>query len=100
MVSLGWIVLSRQGRDEKHYNVVLKIDNNQQIVTLADGMYRKIANPKKKNVKHIENNAIIIDVLKSKIQEDKMLHESEIARHIREFQEKKTKEMIECPNKM
>lgn len=45
-------------------------------------------------------SGIIKDMLKDRIQRRKMLQNSEIARHIREFQEKNKKEMIKCPNKM
>ncbi|MDD2371775.1 MAG: hypothetical protein PHQ32_07245 [Firmicutes bacterium] len=80
--------------------MVLKIEEDRRFVIVVDGVYRKLANPKKKNIKHIEMSGIIIDVLNIKLQQNKMLQDSEIARHIREFQEKKIKEMIECPNKM
>lgn len=94
------IVNSIKGRDKDHYYMVLKIEEDQRFVLVVDGVYRKLANPKKKNIKHIEMSGIIIDVLNIKLQQNKMLQDSEIARHIREFQEKKIKEMIECPNKM
>ena len=100
MIETGMIVYSAQGRDKGHYYVVLKIEDNQQYIQLVDGVYRKLANPKKKNIKHIEMSGIMIRVLKDKIQQDKQLQDSEIARYIREFQEQKIKEMIECPNKM
>ena len=99
MISPGMIVYSVRGRDKDHYYVVLK-NVDDKFILVVDGVYRKLANPKKKNVKHVEMSGIIIDVLKEKIQQDKILQDSEIARHIREFQEKKIKEMIECPNKI
>ena len=99
LISPGMIVYSVRGRDKDHYYIVLEnLDGN--FISVVDGVYRKLANPKKKNVKHVEMSGIIIDVLKDKIQQGKMLQDSEITRHIREFQEKKIKEMIECPNKI
>ncbi|KAF0091057.1 MAG: hypothetical protein FD141_1615 [Fusobacteria bacterium] len=79
---------------------VLKIEENQRFNHVVEGVYRFLANPIKKNIKHIEISVIIKDVLRDKLQRGKMLQNSEIARHIREFQEKNEKEMIKCPNKM
>lgn len=99
MISPGMIVYSVRGRDKDRYYIVLEnLDDN--FIFVVDGVYRKLANPKKKNVKHVEMSGIIINVLKDKIQQGKMLQDSEITRHIREFQEKKIKEIIECPNKI
>lgn len=99
MISPGMIVYSVKGRDKDHYYMVLE-NVEDGFILVVDGVYRKLANPKKKNVKHVEMSGIIIDVLKDKIQQEKMIQDSEIARHLREFQEKKIKEMIECPNKI
>lgn len=99
MISSGMIVYSVKGRDKDHYYMVLE-NIGDGFILVVDGVYRKLANPKKKNVKHVEMSGIIIDVLKDKIQQEKMIQDSEIARHLREFQEKKIKEMIECPNKI
>lgn len=99
LISPGMIVYSVKGRDMDHYYVVVE-NVGEGFVLVVDGVYRKLANPKKKNVKHIEMSGIIINVLKEKIQQGKILQDSEIARHIREFQEMKIKEMIECPNKI
>jgi len=34
--------------------MVLKIEEKQRFVSVVDGVYRKLAKPKKKNIKHIE----------------------------------------------
>lgn len=48
----GQLVVSVAGRDRgKYYLVLEKTVNNT--VRVADGEYRKVAGPKKKNVKHI-----------------------------------------------
>lgn len=94
MNSKGLFINSIKGRKKN------QIEENKRFNQVVEGVYRFLANPIKKNIKHIEISVIIIDVLHDKIQRRKMLQNSEIARHIREFQEKKKKEMIKCPNKM
>lgn len=99
LISPGMIVCSVRGRDKDNYYIVVEnLDDN--FIYVVDGVYRKLVNPKKKNVKHVEMSGIIIDMLKDKIQKGKMLQDGEIIRYIREFQEKKIREMIECPSKM
>lgn len=48
----GQLVVSVSGRDRgKYYLVLDKTVNNMYLV--ADGEYRKVAGPKKKNIKHL-----------------------------------------------
>ena len=47
----GRVVLSRQGRDEGRYCVILEVVD-EQFVMMADGLTRKLAHPKKKKLKH------------------------------------------------
>ncbi len=49
---MGNIVLSIAGRDKNEYFVITKVENNY--VYLVDGSIRKIENPKKKKIKHVE----------------------------------------------
>jgi ribosomal protein L14E/L6E/L27E len=50
---VGRLVISRAGRDKGKPFVVLKVINDRFIM-VADGDLRKIANPKMKNVKHLQ----------------------------------------------
>lgn len=49
---MGNIVLSIAGRDKNEYFVITKVENNY--VYLVDGNIRKVENPKKKKIKHVE----------------------------------------------
>lgn len=52
-IRLGMVTVSRAGRDAgSHYVVVRVID--QRLVALADGRIRTAANPKRKNLRHVE----------------------------------------------
>ena len=50
--SLGDLVLSKAGRDGGEIFLVVDIDDDY--VKIVNGKYRKISNPKKKKIKHLE----------------------------------------------
>jgi ribosomal protein L14E/L6E/L27E len=50
--SLGDLVLSKAGRDAGE--VLLVVDVDDEYVKIVDGKRRKVLNPKKKKIKHIE----------------------------------------------
>ena len=51
-LQIGDIVISTMGRDRGGYFIVIEITENY--VYLVNGALRKIDNPKKKKIKHIE----------------------------------------------
>ena len=53
---IGDIVISTMGRDKGLYFIVVKVEENY--VYLVDGALRKVDNPKKKKIKHIELTAM------------------------------------------
>ena len=57
----GRVVLSTQGRDAGRYFIVLQTID-EQFVLMADGLSRKLANPKKKKVKHLRAKPIMVNV--------------------------------------
>lgn len=52
VVKVGDLVLSKAGRDKGKYFLVVAVSG--AIATLVDGRTRKVSNPKKKNIKHLE----------------------------------------------
>lgn len=56
-ITLGHIVISSAGRDAGHAYVVVG-GHKPQTLLVADGRGRKVASPKKKNVKHITRHSI------------------------------------------
>ena len=53
MYKIGDLVLSKSGRDNGRYFVVVGIID-EAYVYIADGSLRKLENPKKKKIKHLE----------------------------------------------
>ncbi len=73
-IVMGLVVRSKAGRDKDIFCVVIKVDGDY--VYLSDGKYRKLENPKKKNIKHISLTAKTIPAssLKTNKQIRKALH--------------------------
>ncbi len=53
MCKIGDLVLSRSGRDKDRYFIIVGIVD-EAYVYIADGSLRKLENPKKKKIKHLE----------------------------------------------
>lgn len=66
----GMIVISKSGRDKRHFFVVMKADD--ECVYIADGKLRKIENLKKKNIKHLQHTNIFINL--DEVTSNKQLH--------------------------
>ena len=78
----GRVVLSTQGRDEGRYFIILEvIDDN--FVYMADGLTRKIDQPKKKRIKHLRPKPIVVNVDGSTLP-NKHLQDSDLRRYLRE----------------
>ena len=56
----GRVVISKSGRDKGRSFVVFEIDD--RYVWLADGKLRKIEAPKKKNIKHLQQTNMFIEI--------------------------------------
>lgn len=59
-LQIGQIVKSKSGRDKGECFIVFDVVD-ENYVLLVDGKLRKIANPKKKKLKHLQQYKIIID---------------------------------------
>ena len=56
----GRVVQSIQGRDKGHFFLILEADEG--IARIADGMYHKLENPKKKKTKHLRAKPVLLDL--------------------------------------
>ena len=76
-MEVGRVVLSRAGRDQGHYFVVVDvIDENY--VAIANGCQRKVDNPKKKKIKHLAAQKEIFPEISEKVLEKKRIFDSEV----------------------
>lgn len=65
-LSIGQIVLSKSGRDSGRPFVIVDIVDSLY-VNIADGNLRKIENPKKKKVKHLQPTKLISETISDMI---------------------------------
>ena len=82
-IGIGSVVLSTQGRDKGMYFVVVSL--GKDVVYLADGGMRKLASPKKKNVKHVSHSGIELESIATKLHEGKKVFDSEVKSALRQF---------------
>ena len=76
-IEIGTVVTSTAGRDKGRSFIVVGIIDEQHVY-VADGTLRKLENPKKKKLKHLQVHNIVIDSIKTKIYEKKQVFNAEI----------------------
>ena len=82
---IGNIVISKVGRDKGKIFVVVKIEKGY--VYLADGKSRKIQNPKKKKIKHVQPTNKVINNLKNKIENEEKVTNADIRKELSVYQD-------------
>jgi len=83
LVSIGSLVISKNGRDKDKYFLVVKIEDDY--VYLCDGDMRKVDNPKKKKQKHIQATKYFSEDMAKKIHENVKLTNRDIKDSINEI---------------
>lgn len=82
-IKVGSVVLSTQGRDKGSYFMVVRLDKDR--VYIADGGARKLAAPKKKNVKHVSDSGAILTSIAKKLEVGQKVFDSELKSALRQF---------------
>lgn len=78
---LGSVVLSKAGRDAGRYFVVVGKADGQHVL-LADGDLRKLQNPKKKKIKHLDVKPVTIPTITEKLTKGSGLYDAELRRNL------------------
>ena len=79
-IQLGSVVLSRAGRDNGRYFVVVGQADDEHLY-LADGALRKVASPKKKKLKHLKVKPACMSEIHEKLDKGEDIQDA----HIRKF---------------
>ena len=79
----GQLVLSKAGRDKGKKFIVTTVDKESGYVYIVDGKLRRVDNPKKKKLKHLEVIGITSSKLSEKLKEGRPLQNSEIVKEIK-----------------
>ena len=83
-ISMGQLVTSTAGRDEMQVYLVVGITNNQ-VLLLANGRERKMANPKRKNIRHVNVLKSIAKGAAEKLQSGVKVTDEEIRQAIQDL---------------
>ena len=68
---LGRVVYSKKGRDQEKIFIVIKVINDQYVI-VADGDFRRIENPKLKNIRHLQFTNIVDHELVEMLSKDEV----------------------------
>lgn len=74
---IGGICQSTQGRDKDRYYIV-KVINDDGTVGVVDGNFKKLAEPKKKNLKHIRLLPEKAEAIAAKLADGRQIFDSEV----------------------
>ncbi|MDF2474412.1 MAG: hypothetical protein K0R21_2194 [Anaerocolumna sp.] len=86
----GGIVTAKAGHDKGEYYVIIKSDG--EYVYLADGIYKTIEKPKKKNIKHVQFTHYVDENLMMKDSNKEKIINEEIKRAIKLFKKSLSKD--------
>jgi len=86
-LSIGTVVLSKNGRDKGRYFIVCKILDGDYVM-IADGNLRKLSNPKKKKLRHISITFDRLENIAKKLEESKKVFDNELKSALRVYNEK------------
>ncbi len=99
VLSPGSIVQSVAGRDSGNlYLVIAQLDD--RFVLIVDGQTRRVANPKKKNIKHLKLLGSLEKEQCSVLSDPKKIADAAIRQFLQAFCEKKEVDASACPNRM
>lgn len=76
-IKLGSVVLATAGRDEGYLFLVVQVLDNEYVM-IANGDNRTLLKPKRKKIKHLKSQNIIIDSIAEKLALGKKVYDSEI----------------------
>ncbi len=75
--AVGGICQSKQGRDKGRYYLIVGIEQGG-LIAVTDGNFKKLAAPKKKNIKHLRLLPDKAEAIALKIVEGKQVFDTEV----------------------
>ncbi len=76
-VCVGRMCLSKSGRDKGRYFMITSVIDNEYVM-IADGVVRKLANPKKKKLKHLKLKPVVLEGIAKKLNEGMKVFDAEL----------------------
>lgn len=84
---LGQVVSSKAGRDRNRKYLVVALESDD-FVLVADGFRRKIANPKRKNIKHLVAHAHVVDEIHQALSQGTKVTNQQLRYHLERLSER------------
>lgn len=84
VLTLGEVVFSLSGRDAGRFYLVTEIIDDEY-VSIVDGNLRRIDSPKKKKIKHLKTEGVVIDKIREKLEQDKKIFDAEVKSALRPY---------------
>ncbi len=81
-LQVGQLVRSRAGRDRGNYYLIYDV-LDEAFVRVIDGEKKRLTNPKKKNIKHLEVLPVPVAVLADKLRDGERVTDEEVNKIIR-----------------
>lgn len=75
--AVGGICQSTQGRDKSRYYLIVGV-NGDGTVLVSDGNFKRLAAPKKKNLKHLKLLPEIVESISQKLADGVKVYDTEI----------------------
>ena len=83
-VFVGSIVYSKAGRDVGKCYIIVRFDD-KGYAYVANGVDKKLAAPKRKNVKHLDPSGDVNESIRDKLLQEKQVFDSEIKSALRAY---------------
>ncbi len=84
VLALGEVVFSLSGRDAGRFYLVTEIIDDEY-VSIVDGNLRRVDSPKKKKIKHLKTEGVVIDKIREKLEQDKKIFDAEVKSALRPY---------------
>ena len=84
VLALGEVVFSLSGRDAGRFYLVTEIIDDEY-VCIVDGNLRRVDSPKKKKIKHLKTEGVVIDKIREKLEQDKKIFDAEVKSALRPY---------------
>ena len=83
-LSVGQVVMSKAGRDKGRIFLILDIIDDSY-VSIVDGKYRKLENPKRKKIKHLIVYKDVIEEFKEKVEKGIGMNDAFVRRSLEPY---------------
>lgn len=90
-VEIGRVVLSRSGRDKGRAFLIVEVIESPYVL-IVDGGLRRLAKPKKKKLKHLDLQPMVLENIQEKLTQGKKVFDAELRSALKNAMESQKEE--------